>query len=100
MGALREEKKPAYFLPEGVARMDPMRQHGCSRSAGALSDLCESITTKLSVFSVCSSEPDSREGERARDKEVCECLQFHLLQQMTAQRSDPMTPKVNDGEAS
>ena len=69
MGALEEENKLAFFLPQGLARMNPMRQHGSSCSAGALPDPYESITTKLSVFSVCSSEPDRREGERARDKE-------------------------------
>ena len=39
MVALREENKLAFFLPEGVAMMDPMRQHGSSRSAGAFYDL-------------------------------------------------------------
>ena len=70
MGALQEENKLAFFLPEGLARMNPMRQHRSSRSAGALSDLYEGITTKLSV---CSSEPDRREGERVVNNLVCEC---------------------------
>jgi hypothetical protein len=38
MGAIREENKLAFFLPEWVYRMDPMREHGSSRSAGALPD--------------------------------------------------------------
>ena len=69
MGALEEENKLAFFLPQGLARMNPMRQHGSSRSAGALPDLYESITTKLSVFSVCSSDPEracAREGGQRR----------------------------------
>ena len=60
MGAIREENKLAFFLPEWVARMDPMRQYGSSRSAGALFDL-KTVTTKLSVYS-------SECSERARDK--------------------------------
>ena len=39
MVAIREENKLTFFLPEWVARMDPMREHGSSRSAGALPDL-------------------------------------------------------------
>jgi hypothetical protein len=62
MGAIREEKKPAYFLPEGVYRMDPMRQYGSSRSAGALSDLKDYKYRNLCVL--CGLERVERAGER------------------------------------
>jgi len=47
MGAFREENKSAFFLPERVARMDPMPWHGSSRSAGALFDLKKLLQNSL-----------------------------------------------------
>ena len=52
MEAFREENKLAFFLPEWVARMDPMRQYGSSRSAGALCDLKGSNYKTLCVLCV------------------------------------------------
>ena len=69
-----------------------MHQHGFSRGAGALPDLYESMTTKLSVYSACpvklrqhyftgvfSSEPERREGERVVNNSVCGCLRLSAL---------------------
>jgi hypothetical protein len=52
MVAFREENKLAFFLPERVARMDPMPWHGSSRSAGALFDLKEHKTLCVLCVSV------------------------------------------------
>jgi hypothetical protein len=41
--------------------------------------------SELKQSSVFSSEPDSREGERARDKEVCECLRLPAIASLLAQ---------------
>ena len=38
MAAIWEQNKLAYFVAEWVARMDPMREHGSSRTAGTLPD--------------------------------------------------------------
>ena len=67
-GAIREENKLAFFLPEWVNIMDLCISMG-PPAARELYPISETINTKLSAYSVCSSEPDRREGERARDKE-------------------------------
>jgi hypothetical protein len=63
MGAIREENKLAFFLPEWVYRMDPMREHGSSRSAGALPEPKDYKDRDLCVL--CVLERVERAGERS-----------------------------------
>ena len=62
MAAIWQQNKPAYFVAKWVARMDPMRQHGSSRSAGALLDPRD--YKHRALCSLCGLERVERAGER------------------------------------
>ena len=66
MGAIREENKLAFFLPEWVARMDQCFSMG-PPAARELYSIFKAVITKLSEYSVYSSEW----SERARDNCLC-----------------------------
>jgi hypothetical protein len=66
MVAIREENTLAFFLPEWVARMDPMREHGSSRSAGALPDPKDYKYRDLCVLSVLERTRAQRGGAGER----------------------------------
>ena len=62
MAAIWEQNKLAYFVAEWVARMDPMREHGSSRTAGALPDPRDYKYRDLCAL--CVLERVERAGER------------------------------------
>ena len=73
-GAIREENKLAFFLPEWVNIMDLCISMG-PPAARELYPISETIDTKLSAYSVCSSDPElSRRGAGGEIVFECPCL--------------------------
>ena len=85
-GVLEDKNELAYSWHQGLHIGPDLSGSLATRGLLAIS---KTITTKFSAYSVGSSEPERREGERARDKtsaNVCACPPSRAAQ---ARRAGP-----------
>jgi hypothetical protein len=74
-GAIRDENKLAFDShPRALIKfrgLNKSKEGGGYLAERGLLAISKTISTEISAHSVGSSEPERREGERARDKRVC-----------------------------